>query len=103
MTSQRINFERIAAEALSRSAALAERWLPDGRLENTEWVARNPLRFDRHYGSMKVNLRTGKWADFATGDGGRDLIALAAFLFGLSQAKAAVKIAQMLGLDPYDH
>ena len=97
-----MNFERIAAAALSRSDALVERWLPDGRREGAEWVARNPRRSDRRYGSLKVNLQTGKWADFATGDSGRDLIALAAFLFGLSQPDAAVKVAEMLGAHPYD-
>ena len=38
------------------------------------------------------------WADFATGDKGGDVISLAAFLFGLSQAEAARRIAGMLGL-----
>lgn len=98
----RVDFERIAAAALTRSDALVGRWLNDGRREGVEWVARNPCRSDRRYGSLKVNLRTGKWADFATGDGGRDLIALAAFLFSLSQPEAAVRVAEMLGVNPYD-
>lgn len=102
MKRRRVNFERIAAAALSRSDVLVERWLPDGRREGAEWVARNPRRHDRRYGSMKVNLRTGKWADFATGDGGRDIIALAAFLFALSQPEAAVKVSELLGVNPFD-
>ena len=43
-----------------------------------EWVAKNPTRADRHAGSFSVNLRSGKWADFATGDKGGDVVALAA-------------------------
>ena len=78
------------------------RWLPDGRREGDEWSARNPRRADRRRGSFKVNLRTGKWADFATGDKGGDLVALAAFLFRISQSEAARQLADMLGIDPYD-
>ncbi|WP_336623379.1 hypothetical protein [Roseibium sp. MMSF_3412] len=96
-----MNFEQVARAALSRSGILLERWLPDGRREGTEWVARNPRRIDRRHGSLKVNMRTGKWADFATGEGGRDLIALAAFLFDLSQREAAIKVSDMLGVNPF--
>jgi len=42
--------------------------------------------------------RAGRWADFATGDSGGDPIALAAYLFQLSQNQAAKKIAHMLGV-----
>jgi hypothetical protein len=43
-------------------------------------------------------MRTGRWADFATGDKGGDIVSLAAYLFGLSQSEAARQVAQMLGL-----
>jgi hypothetical protein len=33
---------------------------------------------------------------------GGDLISLAAYLFGLKQGEAAVKIAEALGIDPYE-
>ena len=81
---------------------LVRRWLPDGRREGAEWVAINPTRADHRRGSFKVNLATGKWSDFATGDAGGDLIALAAYLFHLDQAEAARKIAAALGIDPYE-
>jgi hypothetical protein len=63
-------------------------------------VARNPTRTDRSPGSFKVNLHTGRWADFATGDKGSDAISLAAYLFGLKQSEAARRIADMLGIGP---
>jgi hypothetical protein len=75
-----------------------KRWLPDGQVEGQEYVARNPLRADRHRGSFKVNLRTGRWADFATGDRGGDPVSLAAYLFGLSQTEAARRLAGTVGL-----
>ncbi len=102
MTRRAINFARIADAALDHADRLARRWLPDGRCEGTEWVARNPRREDRRLGSFKINLKTGRWSDFATGDAGGDLIALAAYLFHLDQAEAARKIAAALGIDPYE-
>jgi hypothetical protein len=58
----------------------------------------NPKRADRRLGSFSINLTTGRWADFATGDKGGDVVSLAAYLFDLSQAEAAGRIAAMLGL-----
>jgi hypothetical protein len=102
MERRRIAFRRIAEAAVGRAEAIARRWLPDGRLDGVEWVARNPTRDDRRRGSFKVNLRTGKWADFATGESGGDLVSLAAYLHGLSQAEAALKVADMLGVDAHE-
>jgi hypothetical protein len=97
-----INFRRIAEEATDHSQTILERWLPDGRREGGEWVARNPKRADARLGSFKINLHSGLWSDFATGDRGRDLIALAAYLFGLPQYDAALRVADMLGINAYE-
>lgn len=100
---RRIAFRRIADAALDRADVLVPRWLPDGRREGAEWVATNPTRNDQRRGSFKVNLRTGKWSDFAVdGAGGGDLTALAAYLFRLTQGQAAVKIADAVGIDAYE-
>ncbi len=53
-------------------------------------------------GSFKVNLKNGRWGDFSNGDGGGDLISLAAYLFGLKQSEAALKVAEMMGVDPFE-
>jgi hypothetical protein len=94
---QRIEIAGIARRALPHAAALCARWLPDGRRVGREWVARNPRRADRRPGSFKVNLVTGRWCDFATGDAGGDIVSLAAFLFGLSQVESARRINDMIG------
>jgi hypothetical protein len=99
---RRIAFRRVADAALARADAIARRWLPDGRRDGAEFVSRNPTRADRKRGSFKVNLSTGKWGDFATGDRGGDLVSLAAYLFKLSPTEAALKVADMLGVNPYD-
>src|SRR5262249_55711965 len=98
----RIAFARIGAAALDHAHTLVCRWLPEGRRDGVEWVAINPTRTDNRKGSFKVNLRTGRWSDFATADSGGDLIGLAAYLFRLDQSEAARKIASALGIDAYD-
>jgi hypothetical protein len=96
----RIAYSRIAAAALDDAATIAHQWLPTGRRVGHEWVALNLHRNDRHLGSFRINLHSGRWADFATSDRGNDLISLGAFLFKLSQAEAALRLAQMLGIRP---
>jgi hypothetical protein len=83
--------------ALKVLPSLLKRWLPDGRLEGSEYIAINPTRDDRRPGSFKINVRTGKWADFATGDAGHGAICLAAYLFGISPSTAAAELTNMLG------
>lgn len=94
-----IDFERVNAAALRRLPELLRRWLPDGRELGGEYVARNPRRADRRPGSFKISIATGRWADFATGDRGGDVIALAAYLAAISQAEAARRLGAMLGID----
>ena len=98
MSSQPVDFDQIGKEALLLSDAIVQRWLPDGRRAGAEWVVRNPRRNDRIPGSFKINLRTGRWADFAISQSGGDLISLAAYLFGLNQVEAARRVAEMIGI-----
>ncbi|MFO1138351.1 MAG: hypothetical protein U1E41_04655 [Paracoccus sp. (in: a-proteobacteria)] len=95
-----IDFARINSAALSALPSLLSRWLPDGRRMGHEWVARNPTRADQKPGSFRVNMHTGRWADFATDDRGGDPISLAAYLAGTGQAEAARALADMLGVSP---
>lgn len=99
--SGRIDFPRINAAALARASAVVRGLLPEGRMEGHEYVARNPLRPDRRLGSFKVNISSGRWADFATGDGGGDLVSLAAFVSGLPQREAAIRLAESMGVSPW--
>jgi putative DNA primase/helicase len=82
------DFKGLASELLSRIDSLLNHWLPDGKREGREYVAINPTRSDSKYGSFKVNLSTGRWSDYATGDSGGDLISLYAYLKGLDQKLA---------------
>jgi putative DNA primase/helicase len=84
-----IDFKRLNADLLARASTLVPSWLPDGKRSGVEWVAKNPRRDDRGLGSFKINLSTGVWQDFASGDSGSDLISLYAYLEGKGQAEAA--------------
>ena len=97
--SGRIDIDLINAEALLCFEAVCRRLLPDGRREGHEYLALNPRRNDRRLGSFKVNLKTGQWADFASGHKGRDPVSLVAFIEDCKQGEAALKLARMLGLD----
>jgi hypothetical protein len=94
------DFETINRAALAALPVLLARWLPDGRRRGREYVARNPLRNDRHPGSFSINLVSDAWGDFATGDKGGDAIALYAFLRGIRQADAARELARLLRVQP---
>lgn len=93
-----LDFERINAAAVRALPGLVRRMLPDGRFQGAEWVARNPLRDDRRWGSFKINTHTGRWADFATGDRGGDVIGLVAYLRGLPRYEAALALKETLGV-----
>ncbi len=94
----RLDFEAINRAGLASLSALLRRWLPDGRILGHEYTACNPTRADRRPGSFRINVNSGRWADFATGDAGGDVVSLAAYLSGTGQAEAARSLADMLGV-----
>src|SRR6476646_6129803 len=91
-----VDFSATNQAALGYLPNLVQTWLPQGRRCGNEWVALNPTRADTRAGSFSVNLKTGRWADFATGDAGGDVISLAAYLFGTRQIEAARTLAVTL-------
>jgi len=94
-----IPFETINRTALAVLPAVLARLLPGGKVLGREYLARNPTRVDRRLGSFKVNLCTGRWSDFATGDKGGDPVSLYAYLENCSQSDAAIYLMQLLGME----
>jgi hypothetical protein len=94
-----IDFRSINQAAVPALPAILARLLPGGKIGGGEYVVRNPTRADHRPGSFKINVRTGHWADFATGDRGGDPISLVAYTEGMSQGEAARMLARMLGLE----
>lgn len=93
-----IDFAALNAVCMSRLEGLLATWLPDGELQGREWVSLNPTRADKHRGSFRINVNTGRWADFATSDKGSDPISLYAYVNGLSQSRAALELKQQFGI-----
>lgn len=98
-----INFSEINRVALTVLPSLLDRWTPGGRYHGSEYTTLNPKRNDRSLGSFRINVRTGRWADFSTNDAGGDPVSLAAYLFNLSQVEAALRLAAMLGLSDKEY
>ena len=71
-----IAFETVNRAALAVLPAVLTRLIPGGKILRHEYVALNPTRNDRRPGSFKINVRTGRWSDFASGDRGGDPVSL---------------------------
>lgn len=93
---------QVAETALVFAETLVPELLPEGKRRGSEWWARNPVRGDREAGSFSVSLTTGRWHDFASGDRGGDLVALAAYLWGMRQSDAAKALGDRLGVTGLD-
>ncbi len=96
MSKDWVNYGGINAAALAASPELLKKWLPRGRVVGREFQVGN-LRGDPG-DSLKVNLNSGKWADFSTDEAGGDLVALYAAIHRLDQATAARMLASDLGV-----
>jgi putative DNA primase/helicase len=98
---RRLDFAGINAAALPHLLDLCRRWLPGGRLIGREWtcgsLAGEPGR------SCRVNIGTGRWADFATNQRGGDPVSLYAAILRVSQAEAARRLAELLGMEAGRH
>ncbi|CAO3401867.1 AAA family ATPase [Azospirillum palustre] len=85
----------------SRAREVAERLLPNGRLEGREWCAGSVQGEPGH--SLKVcvsGAKAGVWSDFAAGgDEGGDLIDLWAAVKGQQLPEALAEIRAWLGLE----
>ena len=96
----RIDFGRLSSAALAILPSLLARWLRGGYVQGPEYISRNPKRHDRRPGSFKINLATGRWADFAIDSSrGGDVVSLAAYLAGIGQVEAAERLAGMLVIE----
>jgi len=94
---EKIDFNHLNSQINPYILQLLRQFLPTGRVENLEYVSLNPTRSDEHLGSFRINILTGKWADFATGDKGGDLISLWAYVKGVRQIEAARALQIIVG------
>lgn len=92
--------KQVAAAALGSIDTVLNHWVPGGKREGHEYLPLNPKRSDSKPGSFSINLSTGAWSDFATGDKGLDLVSLVGYLENETQGKAAKRLAAFLGIQP---
>jgi hypothetical protein len=98
--SSRASFEDVKAATLKSLDFIVPRLLHGGKKVGDEWVIRNPTRKDAKPGSFKVNMKSGIWKDFATGESGGDIIDLYVYINGGSNIQAKDALADMLGVQP---
>lgn len=86
-----IDFKAVNERLLNTSRHTLESWFQNGRIVGREFKVGN-LNGDKG-DSLSVNLVTGVWSDFASGERGGDLISLYAAMMGISQHEAAIDLA----------
>ena len=69
-----------------------------GRIEGSDYVVLNPRRKDGKLGSFRIDINTGRFHDFSTGDRGGSVIDLAMFVYNCGIVEAAQKLE---GLFPF--
>jgi putative DNA primase/helicase len=91
----KIDFDQINDHARSNLETLVREWFPQGHKEGHEFkigsLSGEPGR------SLSINLRSGVWSDFASGDNGSDPVSLLAAIRNIGQAEAARELAGRLG------
>ncbi|MBI1328226.1 MAG: hypothetical protein GC136_11400 [Alphaproteobacteria bacterium] len=103
MVRKSLDFAAIERAAMANIETIVRQALPRGKMSGHEYLALNPRRADKHIGSFKVNLRTGKWADFASGDSGGNIISLVSYACDVSYYEAAEHLAKQLGVGGVQH
>ncbi len=98
-----LDFAAIEKAAMANIQTIVWQILPRGKISGHEYISLNPRRADKHIGSFKVNMRTGKWADFACGDRGVGIIYLVAYACNVSAYEAAEHLAKQLGVGGVQH
>ena len=94
-----IDFASINEALLKGYSQVLKEWLPGGRIEGKEFICGN---LDGKTGnSLKVNLNSGIWCDFATGEKGGDPISLYAAIHGSKQAESATELSEKFFASAY--
>jgi putative DNA primase/helicase len=95
---RRIDFHSINQAAIKQSHKLLAELLPGGVARGNEYVVLNPRRKDMRPGSFSINIRTGRWGDFAIGAYGGDFISLAAYVLDIEPRQAAELVGYVVGV-----
>lgn len=90
-----VNFEKLKQQYKQYPIETLKRLLGNGKTEGGDYVALNPRRSDKKTGSFRIDIASGKFHDFATGDRGSSIIDLTAFVYDCDLLTAAQKLQQL--------
>ena len=85
-----IDFQSLASRLLSQARSLLPSWFPAGKMHGHEFCVGDLAGSEGE--SLKINVVTGRWQDFSTGDKGGDLISLYAAMHGIKQSEAVKQL-----------
>ena len=91
-----LDYPTINRSALAQLPMILPDLLPGGKILGREYRCGGLSGGDGQ--SFGINLETGRWSDFATGDAGGDVIGLIAVIKGLSQSEAARLLSERIGM-----
>lgn len=67
-----VNFQEIKRKYSENPLPILRQLVGEGKIEGNDYVALNPRRNDKHRGSFRIDIATGRFYDFATEDRVRD-------------------------------
>ena len=90
-----VNFQELKQQYSQCPMDILKRLVGNGKIEGGDYVALNPRRSDKKTGSFRIDIASGKFHDFATGDSGSGIIDLTAFVYDCDLLTAAQKLQQI--------
>ena len=92
-----LDFQGLNSLLLTSTLSTLENWLPGGKLRSNEYKCGDIKGGQGE--SLSINIITGRWADFATGEKGGDLISLYQIQNGLSPGEAFRELSNQFGFN----
>lgn len=89
------NFAQIKQRYRENPMAVLQQLVGQGKIEGSDYVALNPKRNDSRLGSFRIDIQTGRFYDFATGDRGGSVIDLAMFVYNCGIVEAAQRLESL--------
>ncbi len=92
-----LDFDGLNRALLAKAREILPALLPNGKFRGHEYCCASILGGDGD--SFKVNIETGKWAEFSGDDRGHDLISLYAKINEISNGEAFRQLSEIYGFD----
>ena len=90
-----ISFQELKQQHKQCPIEILKRLVGNGKIEGGDYVTFNTKRKDGKLGSFRIDISSGKFHDFATGDRGGSILDLASFVYDCDLLTAAQKLQQL--------